>query len=173
MLTMPYSVANASPNRSPFSVLHGESHTKLYGVWMAMKSRCRRTKGRIDYVEKGITVCSEWIRNFPVFKKWALANGYRSGLQIDRRDNDGNYSPKNCRFVTPSENMSNRSVNRMLTIRGKRKTCQQWAKDRSSAVCPGTFWLRIHRGWPPEQAFTVPAGTFLGNTAVAKRKSSQ
>jgi hypothetical protein len=59
------------------------------------------------YGARGITVCDEWIKPEP-FLEWALANGYRDDLQIDRIDPDGNYEPTNCRWVTPKENANNR-----------------------------------------------------------------
>lgn len=56
------------------------------------------------YKDKGITVCDEWRNCFDVFKKWALENGYSDGLSIDRVDEDGNYEPSNCRWITYEEN---------------------------------------------------------------------
>lgn len=85
---------------------------QLYGVWTAMMRRCGHFQGGstrelANYAGRGITVCEEW-RHFKPFEAWCLANGWKKGLQIDRIDNNGNYCPENCRFVTPHENMSNR-----------------------------------------------------------------
>jgi hypothetical protein len=63
---------------------------------------------RKSYVDRGIEVCPEWQVSKRSFFDWALANGYREGLQIDRRDNDRGYEPGNSRFVTPKVNMRNR-----------------------------------------------------------------
>jgi len=88
---------------------HGESKTKLYIVWHDMLTRCTSSKSSSfkNYGGRGIFVCNEW-GNYLVFKDWALKNGYRKDLQIDRIDNDGNYTPENCRFVTRSFNHTNR-----------------------------------------------------------------
>lgn len=91
---------------------HGESQTRLYSVWRAMLQRVGVTKGatekvKHDYKYRGITVFDEWLV-FENFRDWALSHGYKDGLQIDRRDNDKGYCPKNCRWVTPKENTNNR-----------------------------------------------------------------
>lgn len=78
---------------------------KLYGIWGNMKTRCKNKN--IDkyyrYGGRGITVCEEW-QEFPAFYEWAIANGYRDGLTIDRINVDGNYEPSNCQWLTRSEN---------------------------------------------------------------------
>lgn len=81
-----------------------------------MKGRCCNAKHRSypRYGGRGIHICQEWLTGFETFHGWALANGYRQGLQLDRIDNDGPYSPENCRWVTPAVNMQN-SSNAKLT----------------------------------------------------------
>jgi hypothetical protein len=94
---------------------HGYRNHFLYGVWGNMRTRCysENNKGYRNYGDRGITICDEWM-NPKVFIEWCLNNGWKSGLQIDRRDNDGNYCPENCRFVTQIENNHNQ---RLLTVR--------------------------------------------------------
>ena len=90
--------------------LHGDSKTKLYNVWMNMLIRCNQ-KNSEDYPRysgRGISVCDEW-SEYLVFKKWALDNGYKEGLFIDRIDNNGNYLPNNCRFVSQKDSNRNKS----------------------------------------------------------------
>lgn len=80
--------------------------TKLYRSWEAMKSRCYRKKDNRykHYGGRGIVVCDEWRFSFVEFMKWSMKSGYIDGLTIDRKDNDGNYEPSNCRFVTLTQN---------------------------------------------------------------------
>lgn len=86
---------------------HGESKTRLYITWKNMKARCysKAATHYETYGGRGITVCAEWRDNYLSFKNWAYANGYEDSLTIDRKDNDGGYSPDNCRWITSSENV--------------------------------------------------------------------
>lgn len=86
-----------------------------------MKGRCYK-KNSISYKDhggRGITICDEWLNDFINFRQWALSSGYRQGLTIDREDNDGNYEPLNCRFVTQAENNKNKRNTKLnwLTVR--------------------------------------------------------
>jgi len=73
-----------------------------------MKQRCYNPNNRSykTYGGRGIKVCDEWRDNFMAFHDWAIANGYEEGLTIDRIDNDGDYEPNNCRWITLQENVS-------------------------------------------------------------------
>ena len=89
----------------------GKAHP-LVVVWKGMMQRCGLQRGAsveqlTNYAGRGIVVCEEW-RTFKTFEAWCLANGWKKGLQLDRIDNDGNYCPENCRFVTPRENQLNK-----------------------------------------------------------------
>ena len=83
--------------------------TRLYGVWCYMRERCGNpnTKRYKDYGGRGISVCSEW-DDYAVFRAWALANGYKKGLTLDRENNDSNYEPDNCQWITNAEQAKNR-----------------------------------------------------------------
>lgn len=93
---------------------HGMRHTRLYRIWTNMKTRCHNPKFKQteDYMGRGISICSEWDSSFQAFYDWAMANGYQEDLSIDRIDNDGNYEPSNCRWVTMAEQNKNRRKRR-------------------------------------------------------------
>jgi hypothetical protein len=90
--------------------IYNAEEKALVNVWKAMKLRCYNKKqiSYKNYGGRGIKVCKEWENNRSAFIKWALENGWHKGLQIDRENNDGNYEPKNCRFVTAKVNAQNR-----------------------------------------------------------------
>lgn len=95
----------AGPRLAAALTTHGDSKTRLYRLWRGMRERCNypRHKSYHRYGGRGIRVAPEW-DDYVAFRKWALANGYEDGLTIDRIDNDGNYEPDNCRWITQSEN---------------------------------------------------------------------
>jgi hypothetical protein len=76
---------------------------------MIQRTTNPKALGYKNYGERGIVVCDEWKNNINFFI-WARSHGYKEGLEIDREDNDGNYCPENCRFVTRSQNCTNRRV---------------------------------------------------------------
>jgi hypothetical protein len=79
---------------------------RLYTIWAGMKTRCKVVDNpwNARWAGRGITVHEEWVNDFVTFEKWALANGYKDGLTIDRIDVDKNYEPSNCQWITRSEN---------------------------------------------------------------------
>lgn len=85
-------------------------HPRLYRIWQSMKSRCYypRNKCFHCYGGRGISICDEWLQSFNSFAHWALENGYNDELSIDRINVDGNYAPKNCRWITMVEQQRNK-----------------------------------------------------------------
>jgi len=86
-----------------------QSKHPLYVVLEGMKARCynKNSPSYKHYGGRGISICAGWVDDRRSFVAWALENGYEKGLTIDRIDNDGNYEPSNCRFVTRAENCRN------------------------------------------------------------------
>lgn len=89
---------------------HNLVNHKLYWVFASIKDRCynKRSQRYKDYGARGISVYNEWLNDFMSFYNWAIQNGYKEGLSIDRIDNDGNYEPGNCRFTNCS--IQNRNI---------------------------------------------------------------
>lgn len=136
---------------------HGGKGTRLYSVWVGMLRRCSDSgaTGYHNYGGRGISVCDEW-RAFGSFRDWANRHGYKPGLEIDRRDNNGNYEPGNCRFVTVKANARNRRDNVLLTAFGEIKCVSAWADDpRAQADC-WTIRGRLLLGWDHERALVQP-----------------
>ncbi len=94
---------------------HGMTDTLIYKVWQMMKDRCQNpnSKAFYRYGGRNIGICEEWRRSSASFINWAIENGYSKGLTIDRINNDGDYSPENCRFVTAKVNGRNSSQTKL------------------------------------------------------------
>ena len=136
------------------SITHGATDTKEYTVWEGMRARCRNQNKQDfkNYGGRGIKVCDRWINSFENFiEDMGLCP---ENLTIERIDNDGNYSPENCRWGTRKEQALNRRSNNILTHEGVSKTISEWAEmlnvERSAIA------HRLERGWSVEDALEKP-----------------
>lgn len=123
-----------------------------------MKQRCynSNTIRYKNYGGRGVTVCDEWKNDFTAFYNWAMANGYKNELTLDRIDVNGNYEPSNCRWATPKEQSNNKTNNVKIEISGVTHTMSEWAEI--SGVSMSTISARIKRyGWSAEKAIMTPA----------------
>lgn len=123
-----------------------------------MKARCYNEstgKDFVNYGARGITVCDDWKNSFEAFFAWAMQNGYKDGLTIERIDVDRGYSPSNCTFIPLEQQAVNRR-NTLLTVDGVTKPKQQWAAEHNLKL--STLSSRLNKlGWSPERAVNTPA----------------
>jgi hypothetical protein len=134
---------------------HGMSEAPLGKVFQAMKQRCYCESCDVyhRYGGRGIYICDEWLEDRNKFFVWAKDNGYERGLTIDRIDNNGPYSPENCRWVTNTQNQRNKRTNRLLTLEGKTHISIEWAEEKG--IVSGTIASRLARGHSVEEALSV------------------
>lgn len=127
-----------------FKPKHGLWKHPLFTVWTGMKDRCGNENSKLykDYGGRGIGVCVEWMFDFKCFYDWATENGWRNGLELDRRDNNGMYSPNNCRFVTDKINSNNRRSTLYVEYNGE-KMPFRLACEMATKLDPRTIWARM------------------------------
>lgn len=89
---------------------HGHYDTRLHRIWSGIKTRCNNPNSTSyrNYGRRGIRICDEWLHDYVTFERWALSHGYDDALTIDRINNDGNYEPVNCRWITRQEQNKNK-----------------------------------------------------------------
>lgn len=109
---------------------NGTEPIVLYRCYANMKTRCYNKNYFLyhRYGGRGISVCDEWRNDFATFRSWAFENGWNENLTLDRIDNDRDYSPTNCRWITLTEQANNRSTNRFLEYNGEKDTMANWAR---------------------------------------------
>lgn len=122
-------------------------YKRLYNIFNGMRLRCynKKAKNYPNYGGKGIKICKEWKNHFMNFCDWALENGYKENLTIDRIDVNGNYEPNNCRWVTMLQQENNRKNNIFLKYNNQNKTLKQWGRELN--IPYGTIYARYCNGF--------------------------
>jgi hypothetical protein len=122
-------------------------------IWRMMLRRCQDPEDLAypGYGGRGIAVCKRW----QTFENFYADMGPRPSVQmtLERKDNNGPYSPQNCEWLDRIAQANNRRSNRVLTFRGKTQTIQQWARE--TGIKRSTIWMRLAKGWPIELALTA------------------
>lgn len=121
-----------------------------------MRQRCQNpnNKDYKYYGNRGVVVCDEW-NEYVNFKNWALSNGYKESLTLDRIDTYGNYCPENCRWISIQEQQRNRRDARLLTFNGETHSMTEWAEI--TGLKRETIKDRIDRShWSIDEALTTP-----------------
>lgn len=128
---------------------HHLTDTRLYGIWEKMRGRCYciSNPDYSKYGGRGITICNEWKNDFKIFYDWAMSNGYREDLTIDRINVNGNYEPNNCRWATHKEQQRNRRNNRLIKYKGETHCLFEWAEIYS--INPKILSQRLNRDRMP------------------------
>lgn len=152
-----------------------------YHSWSSMRSRCSSQKSRCfhRYGGRGITVCDRWND----FRNFLSDMGERPvGTTLHRIDNDKGYSPDNCKWATPKEQMSNRSVpkfrkpksrrlpnNRLIKIGDETLALVEWSER--TGIKANTILCRHRRGWPPEKLLMKARSDEQASTSDNESKS--
>lgn len=138
--------------------IHGYNKTRLQRIYESMKSRCYY-KNHIHYYNyggRGITMCNEWLGKDGLknFAEWALKNGYDEKLSIDRIDNNGNYSPQNCKWSTNLEQQNNTRYNHKIEYNGEVLSLSQTARKYNLSI--STLFNRLKKWKDVEKAIETP-----------------
>lgn len=136
---------------------HGKIH-KLYATFSRMKGKCYNpTHDHYKwYGARGIKICDEWLNSYVAFRDWALSNGYIEGLTLNRKENNGNYTPDNCNWVTMKEQSRNRRSNKFVVFNGVRMTNAEVAEKYGMSQI--TLGRRLLNGWGSDRAIKQPVG---------------
>lgn len=137
--------------------VHGDTNARLYKIFQGMKDRCYNPNNK-DYARyggRGIKLCDEWKNNYIAFKEWAINNGYRETLTIERKDFDQNYCPANCEWIKMEAQQRNKSSNRVITYNGESMILIAWAERLG--IPYKVLCARINdRGYSFEEAINMP-----------------
>lgn len=145
---------------------HGYTGTRLHSIWKGMRKRCRNPKESCypRYGGAGISVCDEW-QEFVPFMQWALANGYRDDLTIERKNGSLGYSPSNCIWADHTVQNRNRSTSVMVEYDGKTMNLSELSEI--TGVNYDLLKQRIQKlNWPVAKAVSTPSRSVTWRNAL-------
>lgn len=151
-------------SKSKFKNKKQKEFNRIYSILNGMKNRCYNIKSKDynNYGNRGIKICNEWLdkeNGVDNFYNWAINNGYKNNLTIDRIDVNGNYEPNNCRWITCKKQCNNQRTNRIIEYKGKRKTLSEWSEELN--IKYSTLNNRVNTNhWTIERAFTQKVRKF-------------
>lgn len=138
---------------------HGMTGTPTFRSWESMKQRCLNPSapGYAEYGGRGIKIYEPWVSSFEQF----LADmGVRpDGMTLDREEVDGDYTPENCRWATPTQQLRNRRDTVRLTWGDRTMNTYEWAAE--TGIPAKALRDRIRAGWSPERALSTPVNVNL------------
>lgn len=138
--------------RSKVSKGYRQNNLRLYNIYQNMKERCynKNFKEYKHYGGRNIKICEEWQSDYRKFYEWSMNNGYNNNLTIDRINVDGDYEPKNCRWITRQEQAYNKRNSKYITYKGETKTLAEWSKELNMSQPKLRYRIM---NWDIEQAF--------------------
>lgn len=145
---------------------HGLRRHPLYSIYADIKRRCENVNclAYPDYGGRGVKMCDEWKENPQLFINWAIENGWRKGLDVDKDVIPKKlgipsilYSPEMCSIITRKENNNARRSNTIYTMFGRNQTLSQWCDEYK--IKSQNVLRRLKLGWPIEKALTTPIRT--------------
>lgn len=125
---------------------HGKRHTNLYNRWLNMKDRCNNENNSHFkyYGGKNIKLCEKWENNFMAFHDWAINNGYKKHLSIERKNNDLGYSEENCEWIPKEMQSKNKTNNIIIDFNGERMLLIDFAIKHN--MVPSSVYGRYAKG---------------------------
>ncbi len=149
-------------------VIDNKLYVKLRNAYYGMLRRCY-TDEREDYHnyrEHGIRVCDEWLNSFDKFALWAINNGVEENLTLDRINNNGNYEPSNCRWVSRYVQNNNKAIVHTIRYNGEEKTISDWAAEYGIKRKTLAYRLLVS-GWSVEKSLTTPTRKPISSTSLS------
>lgn len=145
---------------------HGLSDSKIYSVWLSMKTRCNNPHSNKYkyYGGKGISFGSKWEEFVNFFSD--MHEGYKEGLTLDRIDRNKGYSKENCRWAGYVSQNNNKSDNTLILYQGKLHSPKNIVE--LTGIPLTTIYNRKHAGWSDEKITGTPVMSKFRNNASPK-----